>query len=76
MIKYLIDIVIYVVSCFLFIGVPLNHWEIPIQWQIPAYVAFIVASVNGVNRRVAEIQKRSKKFTTLKRKKRVMRRKK
>lgn len=75
MIEYLIDIVIYVVSC-LFIGVLLNHWEIPIQWQIPVYAAFIIASVNGVNRRVAEIQKRSKKFTTLKRKKRVIRRKK
>ena len=75
MIKYLIDIVIYVVSC-LFIGVLLNHWEIPIQWQFPVYTAFIIASVNGVNRRVAEIQKRSKKFTTLKRKKRITRRKK
>lgn len=75
MIEYLIDIVIYVISC-LFIGILLDHWEIPIQWQIPVYAAFIIASVNGVNRRVAEIQKRSKKFTTLKRKKRVMRRKK
>lgn len=75
MIKYLIDIVIYVVSC-LFIGVLLNHWEIPVQWQIPIYAAFIIASVNGVNRRVAEIQKRQEKSMTLKRKKRITRRKK
>ena len=47
----LFDIAFYIVFMMV-IAVIVNLLKIPIEWQLPVYGGIILASVNGVNRRI------------------------